>query len=80
MGGLAKYRRHKQKELIENLDHWLGGPNKAQQQLIQEIDREKDSEGRWEKIILPTQEKRNSPFLSLWNATEEMPPHLKGHV
>ena len=51
-GGLDKYRSHRRKEFLENLDRWLGNANEAQKKLISDMYQNKEPSGQWEKDYL----------------------------
>jgi hypothetical protein len=68
-GGLQKHRKHKQKELLESIDKWLGGANKAQKKLISDTDKAKDPDGQWERSYLAYSREAQGIFISIKQST-----------
>lgn len=51
-GGVQKLRKKQQKELTKNAETWIGTINQEQKQLLNEVELEKDPEGKWEQDYL----------------------------
>ncbi len=64
-GGLEKYRKSVIKRSFENVTQWLGRINNPQRDAIEQIEKEKDIHGHWERDYLAYSNEAQSKVIEL---------------